>query len=178
MIRLITNSHSIHKRRHLAFLFLLFASILAITLSLFAQFGLKHPPCKLCYLQRLPYLLIALSSLAGLASHSHKQALFATLVFLVLSCILGLYHLFIQTGLLPDPCTSPVNIQTPEAFLALLQGPPPCSVKTWSIFNIPISGYNALFSGCLLLVSIAFNRACTNQSCITKNHALLLAKKP
>lgn len=137
---------------------LLFGCLIVATGALFFSFTyeyvMKEEPCRLCNLQRPPYILILSFSIIGLTSSFRKLTLKIIQLFFVGSLILASYHFAIQTGLISDTCAVPQNIHSLDAFKQILEkNSKPCSAISWSFFGIPISAYNV---GVSLFFSIIF----------------------
>lgn len=146
------------------FLPLILCSLFALAFSLFAQYYLNFSPCRLCYLQRIPYFALIPIAFAGLYSPLTKISLGSSLIVLICGALLASYHFSIQSGWIADPCASPTNISSSDAYLSLLSAPTPCSQKTWTIFHLPPSFWNALFQVGMIFSVILYYRSKTNQT--------------
>ncbi len=127
------------------FFFLFGCCVVSLIIALVAQHLMGLSPCRLCKLQRIPYVLESIVALYGIFSKHKKNAWIISISILLAGFFLASYHCGIQFRLFPDPCPSPATIQSKEAFFSLLTTSPPCSKVTWSIFGLPIAAYNAAF---------------------------------
>ncbi len=127
-------------------------SILALIISFSAEYAWGLAPCKLCILQRFPLFAIIPLSIFGLCTSFKWPVLFLLKAsFLILGILAG-YHLLVQTGLVSDPCQVP-HIKTIEDFKNLMdQRSPSCKIPSWTLFGIPVSGYNVIFAFLLLFL--------------------------
>lgn len=119
-------------------------STLGILVSLFFEFVLGSQPCKLCLWQR--YLMLGIFCLSILSIITS----FKVVVLLILGSFLALigvsgYHAMVQLGFLVDPCSVPV-VSSKMEFWEAINSPVPCSKISASIFGIPLSVVNAVFS--------------------------------
>ncbi len=118
------------------FLVLLFAVLLALGFSYYAQYGLSLAPCVLCLTQRALYF--ALGALALLALFIPWKRLFLRLTQLVLLAIflLGIYHTYLE-------------------YRQALCG---CSGPSWILFGLPAPLYSAGLALLLLVGTQLFLR--------------------
>mgnify|MGYP000567766263 FL=1 len=120
--------------------------MIALTISFSAELFWKIQPCNLCKLQRLPLFMIIPLSLVGLCGEKKRFFLsMICLAFFIFGTLSG-YHLLVQLKFITDPCVVPQNIKTLDDFKMMLNSSPACSTISWSIFSVPISGYNLAFS--------------------------------
>lgn len=115
----------------------------------------KLPPCEMCQWQRWPHFAAIASGLAGglsiragfLGPAVSKPLTWLTLLFIVTSGILGVYHAGVEwhwwAG--PQACTGnafhytggKLDLNTPVVM---------CDVAAWRLFGISMAGYNAIVS--------------------------------
>lgn len=106
-----------------------------------------YEPCKLCKLQRISHLTIAVFAMAGVFFQAKKTVTYFLVALSVTGFLIASYHLASQLGLVVDPCiiSSPNNIEDLKHML--FSNSVPCSNIQMSIIGIPLSGWNAfLFS--------------------------------
>ena len=126
---------------------------LALTCSLLAVHVFDLKPCTLCKMQRIPFALMIANAILGLIG-PYKEGFFKVIVgVLGLGVLLGTIHFLMQTGMVPNFCSSQRGFNSPEEFLNVLQAPK-CSKIDWSILGIPVSLLNALLHGSVLGVSL------------------------
>lgn len=130
------------------FLGCLVIGCLALITSLFAVHVFHLKPCTMCKLQRIPFALLILNALFGLAT-SYKMGFFKVIQgCFILGALLGITHFLIQMGALPDPCVSPKGLSSAQEFSQMLKTSK-CSDVTWAFLGVPISLIN--FAGCSLV---------------------------
>ncbi|MBX9744358.1 MAG: disulfide bond formation protein B [Chlamydiales bacterium] len=119
---------------------------LILSMALMMEFVFHQQACKLCYLQRIPYFLILVSSLYGLYSKRPLIVLRIIQGILTVGFLIASYHSAIIFGIVDDPCLLKPRPHDLQSFKALMEAPLPCSASTWQIFDMPISVLNAIFS--------------------------------
>ena len=102
------------------------------------------PPCKLCLIQQSAYAFIGITAFLGLLSNHHivpKMLIFGFVALFMTAS----YHALIQLGVLADPCSRTVNINTIENFISSLSKPS-CAEITWKVLGCPASITNVLIA--------------------------------
>jgi disulfide bond formation protein DsbB len=131
---------------------------LAAVLTMEYGFGLK--PCELCTLQRIPYVIVILVSLAALAlPRSRPRIVLAILAGLFcISTGLGVYHAGVEKSIFegPSACTSkPLDAgMTIEQLQAQIMAAPvvACNQPAWEWHGVTLAGLNAVWSLLLFLI--------------------------
>lgn len=139
------------------FLSMLIVGVLALICSFLAGHVSHQTPCIMCKLQRLPFTLLIANAALGLIGIFKEGFFKITQICLALSGLLGITHLLMQIGTLPDFCTAYRGFDTPEGFLKGLQTSK-CSDITWSILGIPISLLSAMVHGSIFWVSLRLKK--------------------
>lgn len=145
--------------------FLLMIALGAFSLlsSLLSVNFLDLNPCLMCKLQRLPFLVLGLTAILGVAGTTKKAYFKVTQICLCIGLILGITHFLVQMGTLPDFCLSRRDFSSPEEFSKILVAAK-CSEISWSIFGLPVSFINAIVHGTALWGSVYLK----NKSKITR----------
>lgn len=120
-------------------------SIIAVLFSLFVEYGLSIKPCSLCKWQRWVFISISGGSLLGFLLNRKREMLGLVLICFVGLFLLSSYHGLVQYGVISDPCIVP-KISSADDFWKMINAPLPCSKISFSIFGIPISVFNSIFS--------------------------------
>ncbi len=132
------------------------ASLMILAFSLFQEFFNDVKPCFLCKVQRGPYFAILLISLFGLTGKVRNSVVTnAISACLIVGCLLASYHLLIQLGLFTDFCALPSKIHSLDEFEKLLASSASsksCAKISWAFLGLPLSFYNILISGTLLIM--------------------------
>ncbi|MFN3076629.1 MAG: disulfide bond formation protein B [Alphaproteobacteria bacterium] len=135
--------------------------VVVITAALVAQYGFGIRPCRLCRIERIPYVLAAV--VAGLAMlpwagtlARRRVVAFAAAAFAINVVIAG-YHVGVERHWwVSATCGSPERTGGREASVPLtiaemnraIEKPVemPCDVVQWSLFGLTFAGYNVLMS--------------------------------
>ena len=137
-------------------------SVLVLISVYFMEFVLGWKPCELCLLQRYPYFIIILISIAFIIAKIKKKKISPKLaIFLILAPILSgwliaLYHYGIENSYWRNisGCSdqlSNIDINTENLLSGLSEIKPNCSDPI-KIFGISISGYNILSNILMILI--------------------------
>lgn len=141
-------------------------SIIALTAAFTAQFAYDLDPCILCLYQRIPYAIIILIALAGLAVKKFRSAAIGLCALAFLgNAGLAFYHVGVEQqwwASMFEACTVPDSFLNPnntENLLEKLMQTPsvPCSQIAWQdpIFGASMAVYNMLLcAGMFLLCSL------------------------
>ena len=127
-------------------------SIFAILAAYFIQYVLGHQPCKLCLIERVPYIFSITIILICLFNQKLEKI---TLVVLSLTFFIGallsFYHFGIEQGFIRESLVCDLNISnnelSKEALLNQLKKMPiSCKDVTFKIFGLSLATFNILFS--------------------------------
>lgn len=117
-------------------------------------FGLK--PCTLCVYQRYAYMgMIVLSApVYALRKENHTKLLKGTIGLTLLNGCIAAYQVMVEQGIVETAAFCPSNKLSNSSLEALKESLKahtiiPCNEVTFSLFDISMAGYNALF--CLSL---------------------------
>lgn len=140
--------------RFVAFCYALLG-VFSLAMAFTAEYAFGFLPCKLCFLQRWPYLIMIFLGLIAFTFHDKKKIYAPTLLAITACFAYGAYIAIYQTGgeqgwwLLTADCSSVLDSNlSPEEYLAAMKQQPavPCDMVKWSMFGISMAGYNAMFS--------------------------------
>ena len=116
-----------------------------------------YVPCKLCYLQRWPYALTILASLAAVVLVVRDNRLWARRlvglcgVAFAVGGVIAIYHVGIENGWWQGPttCSGPsAGAANIDQLLAQIERTPVvrCDQVQWSLLGLSMAGYNVLIS--------------------------------
>jgi disulfide bond formation protein DsbB len=120
-------------------------SLLAILFSLVVEYGYSIKPCRLCIWQRWGYISILSVSFFGILFEKKDRILKGVFLLLLGLFCLSTYHALVQYGFFADPCVIP-KVSHSDDFWNMINAPLPCSKVSFSIFGIPISVFNSIFT--------------------------------
>ena len=128
-------------------LILLF-SVFAIIAAYFIQYVLKHQPCTLCLIERIPYFLsIIIISVCLFTKKFEKLSLiFLSLIFFF-GTFIAIYHFGIEQGFIEESLVCDLNDEnnslSKEALLNQLKKMPvSCKDVTFKIFGLSLATFN------------------------------------
>ena len=128
-------------------LILLF-SIFALIAAYFIQYILKHQPCALCLIERIPYLFSIIVILFCLLTKEYEKFTLLILSFIFFSAsLIAFYHFGIEQGFIQESLVCDLNNQsnnlTKEALLnQLKEMPVSCKDVTFRIFGLSLATFN------------------------------------
>ena len=139
--------------KHRTFLyFVLLFSTFAIFSAYFIQYVLKHEPCNLCLIQRVPYFIsIIIISLCLLFKRFEKFSLITLSIIFFSATLIASYHFAIEQGFITESLVCSLSDQSnslsKETLLNLLQEVPvSCKNVTFTIFGLSLATFNIFIS--------------------------------
>ena len=127
-------------------------SIFAIFSAYFIQYVLKHQPCNLCLIERIPYIIsIIIISICLFLKKFEKNSLRVLSLIFFFSALLAFYHFGIEQGFIKESLVCDLNnesnLLSKEAILKQLnQLPISCKDVTFKIFGLSLATFNIFIS--------------------------------
>lgn len=141
--------------------------------ALTGQFAFGLQPCELCLLERIPFAVVSLLSLVGLAvsllprggnllltGRTEKLIFALSILALAGNAVLAGFHVGVEHHWWASPVCSSANAEAESLgsmsladLQTALESPAPrpsCDVVQWSLFGLSLAAYNGLY--CVLLV--------------------------
>tara|TARA_B110000093_G_scaffold90313_1_gene97714 strand:+ start:385 stop:870 length:486 start_codon:yes stop_codon:yes gene_type:complete len=147
------------KNKAILSIILLF-SIFAIFAAYFIQYVLKHEPCNLCLLERMPYVasIIIISFCLLFKKFEKISLIFLSLVFFS-ATLVAIYHFGIEQGFIKESLVCDLNNGSnnlsKEALLNQLKKMPvSCKDVTFKIFGLSLATFNIFISLILSIITI------------------------
>ena len=138
-------------------------SIVALTSAFFIEHVLSHQPCKLCILERIPYLL-AIIIIVFNYKFTHLEKYFIVLLILIFlaATILSLYHLGIEQGFIEESFVCDLkngsNLLSKEDILKQLQEKNvSCKDVTFKLFGLSLTTINIFISLIITAILVKTN---------------------
>ena len=128
-------------------LILLFA-IFALLAAYFIQYVLKHQPCNLCLIERIPYVLsIIVISIYLFTKQYEKFSLIVLSIIFFSAALIASYHFGIEQGFIKESLVCDLdnenNNLSKEALLNQLKKMPvSCRDVTFKIFGLSLATFN------------------------------------
>ena len=128
-------------------LILLF-SVFALIAAYFIQYALKHQPCNLCLIERIPYFSsITVISICLFTKKFEKLSLIILSLIFFSATIIAFYHFGIEQGFIQESLVCDLNNErnklSKEALLNELKiMPVSCKDVTFKIFGLSLATLN------------------------------------
>ena len=135
------------KNKMILSLILLF-SIFALIAAYFIQYVLKHQPCNLCLIERIPYVLsITVISICLFTKKFEQLSLIILSLIFFSASLIAFYHFGIEQGFFKESLVcdlnNPSNELTKKALLnQLKEMPVSCKDVTFKIFGLSLATFN------------------------------------
>ena len=135
------------KNKTIIILILLF-SIFALIAAYFIQYVLKHQPCNLCLIERIPYIFsIILTCICLFTKKFEKFSLIILSLIFFSATLISFYHFGIEQGFIKESLVCNLsnenNNLSKEALLNQLKEMPiSCKDVTFKIFGLSLATFN------------------------------------
>jgi len=140
--------------------------MLVLLFAYFVEYSLKHLPCNLCLIERVPYMLtIILSFLVLILSKYERVILFFIGLFFVFGTFVSFYHFGIEQGFFNESLVCELSgisvkpMSAEELLKELGTERISCKNVTFRIFGISLATLNTITS---LVVSVIIFRTVIN----------------
>ena len=142
-------------------LILLF-SIFSLFTAYFIQYVLKHQPCNLCLIERVPYIASIIVILICIFSKKFERISLIILSLIFFSAtLISFYHFGIEQGFIEESMVC--NLNEENGYLSkktllkhLKEAPISCKDVTFKIFGLSLATFNIFIS--LILGSITIRK--------------------
>ena len=140
------------------YLFVLFYSLLAIFFALYVEYILGYEACKLCFYQRIPFLVAIFVSFIGYNYSKNDKILILIIIIFSISFFISGYHYGIENNIFDEfsGCVNnSLNITNKAELLKSLNNKiPSCKDVIFKLFGISLAGINFLLSLLILIYSL------------------------
>ncbi len=139
------------KNKTILYLIMLF-SIFALLAAYFIQYVLKHQPCNLCLIERIPYFFsIIVISVYLFTNKFEKLSLIILSLIFFSATLIAFYHFGIEQGFIKESLVCDLenenNNLSKEALLNQLKKMPiSCKNVTFKIFGLSLATFNILIN--------------------------------
>ena len=127
---------------------ILLFSIFALIAAYFIQYVLKHQPCNLCLIERIPYIFsIIVTSICLFTKKFEKFFLIILSLIFFFATLISIYHFGIEQGFIKESLVCNLdnksNNLSKEALLNQLKTlPVSCKDVTFKIFGLSLATFN------------------------------------
>ena len=139
------------KNKTILSLILLF-SIFALVAAYFIQYVLKHQPCNLCLIERIPYILSTIViSICLFTKKFEKHSLIILSLIFFSATLIAFYHFGIEQGFIRESLVCDLDngskSLSKEALLNQLKKMPvSCKDVTFKIFGLSLATFNVFIT--------------------------------
>ena len=139
------------KNKKILTLILVF-SVFALIAAYFIQYVLKHQPCNLCLIERIPYIFsIIVISICLFTKKFEKFSLIILSLIFFSATLISFYHFGIEQGFIKESLVCDLNNEgkslSKEALLEQLKKMPvSCKDVTFRIFGLSLATFNVFIS--------------------------------
>jgi len=139
-------------KNKLIFNLILLSSIFALIAAYFIQYILKHQPCNLCLIERIPYLFsITVISICLFTKKFEKLSLIILSLIFFSATLIAFYHFGIEQEFIKESVVCNLNNEnnnlSKEALLNQLKTMPvSCKDVTFKIFGLSLATFNIFIS--------------------------------
>ena len=135
-------------KNKIIFNLILLFSVFVLIAAYFIQYTLKHQPCNLCLIERIPYIFsIIVISICLLTKKFEKESLIILSLIFFSATLIAFYHFGIEQGFIKESLVCDLNNEnnslSKEAILNELRAMPvSCRDVTFKIFGLSLSTFN------------------------------------
>ena len=139
-------------KNKLIFNLILLFCIFALIMAYFIEYVLKHQPCNLCLIERIPYFFsIIVISICLFAEKFEKISLIILSLIFFSATLIAFYHFGIEEGFIKESLVCDLNNKSnnlsKEALLNQLnEMPVSCKDVTFKIFGLSLATFNIFIS--------------------------------
>jgi len=147
-------------KNKIIFNLILLFSIFALLAAYFIQYVLKHQPCNLCLIERIPYIFsIIITSTCLFTKKFEKLSLIILSLIFFSAALIALYHFGIEQGFIKESLVCDLDIEnnnlSKEALLnQLKEMPVSCRDVTFKIFGLSLATFNVFITLILCVITI------------------------
>ena len=147
-------------KNKIIFNLILLFSVFALIAAYFIQYVLKHQPCNLCLIERIPYIFsIVVISICLFTEKFEKLSLIILSLIFFSATLIAFYHVGIEQGFIEESLVCDLNNKsnylTKEALLnQLKEMPVSCKDITFKIFDLSLATFNIFINLILSVITI------------------------
>ena len=141
---------------------------MALLFAFFVEYGLKHLPCNLCLIERIPYMAtIILVSIVLILSKYEKIILVTIGLFFIIGTIVSFYHFGIEQGFFNESLVCDLDennkAMTAQDLLKELEAKSvSCKDVSFRVFGLSLATFNTIISfvisGIMIITSINYEK--------------------
>ena len=138
---------------------ILLFSIFALIAAYFIQYVLKHQPCNLCLIERIPYIFsIIVISICFFTKKFEKFSLIILSLIFFSATLIAFYHFGVEQGFVKESLVCNLSNESKdlskEALLNQLKNVPvSCKDVTFRIFGLSLATFNIFINFVLSVIT-------------------------
>ena len=146
-------------KNKIIFNLILLFSVFVLIAAYFIQYILKHQPCNLCLIERIPYIFsIIVISIYLLTKKFEKESLIILSLIFFSATLIAFYHFGIEQGFIKESLVCDLNNESnnlsKEALLSQLKEMPvSCKNVTFRIFGLSLATFNIFINFILCFIT-------------------------
>ena len=146
-------------KNKMIFNLILWFSIFALIAAYFIQYVLKHQPCNLCLIERIPYFFsIIVISIHLFTKKFEKISLVILSLIFFSATLIALYHFGVEQGFIEESLVCDLNnvnnnLSKQDLLNQLKEIPVSCKNVTFRVFGLSLATFN-IFINLILCVII------------------------
>ena len=146
-------------KNKIIFNLILLFSVFVLIAAYFIQYILKHQPCNLCLIERIPYIFsIIIISICLLTKKFEKESLIILSLVFFSATLIAFYHFGIEQGFIEESLVCDLNNESnnlsKEALLSQLKTMPiSCKDVTFRIFGLSLATFNIFINLILCFIT-------------------------
>jgi disulfide bond formation protein DsbB len=146
-------------KNKIIFNLILLFSVFVLIAAYFIQYILKHQPCNLCLIERIPYIFsIIIISICLLTKKFEKESLIILSLVFFSATLIAFYHFGIEQGVIEESLVCDLNNESnnlsKEALLSQLKTMPiSCKDVTFRIFGLSLATFNIFINLILCFIT-------------------------
>ena len=146
-------------KNKIIFILILLFSIFALIAAYFIQYVLRHQPCNLCLIERIPYFFSIIVILIFLFTKRFEKLSLITLsLIFFFATLIAFYHFGIEQGFIKESLVcdlnNPSSDLSKEALLSQLKEMPiSCKDVTFKIFGLSLATFNIFINLILSVIT-------------------------
>ena len=146
-------------KNKIIFNLILLFSVFVLIAAYFIQYILKHQPCNLCLIERIPYIFsIIVISICLLTKKFEKESLIILSLIFFSATLIAFYHFGIEQGFIKESLVCDLNNESKnlskEALLSQLKiMPVSCKNVTFRIFGLSLATFNIFINLILCFIT-------------------------
>ena len=149
---------NLNKKNFLRLIFLI--SLFALFSAYFIEYILRHQPCNLCLIERIPYMGALIIIIINFKFNHLEKYLILLLIFIFLAgTLISLYHLGIEQGLITESFVCDLKngsevLSKEEILKQLQQKNVSCKDVTFKIYGLSLTTFNIIISSLITIVLV------------------------